>query len=173
VAKPFDKPIRESPADDPQQFLLYRMENEAIGARQYLSLTRNELTRYLKGLVKTYKAPPVKIVFEDLGVWAAEWREPNIIVFGAKRASRDILTAAHEFAHHLHGWIAEERVQENHGREFMACYMSVLDVSRMIPVVGMRAICKSYGIKFADPGTEPDGEKLAAIVRRNFRKEEA
>ena len=166
MAKPFAKPIRESPESDPQQYLLYRMENEAIGARQYLSLTRNELTRYLNGLVKTYRTPPVKIVFEDLGDWAAEWRDPNIIVFGTKRSSRDILTAAHEFSHHLHGHLAEDFVHENHGREFMACYMSVLDVSRMIPVVGMRAICKSYGIKFADPGTEPDVEKLAKIVRR-------
>jgi hypothetical protein len=165
MAKPFDRPIKESPANDPQQYLLYRMENEAIGARQYLRLTTRQVKTYVTGLVRTYGMPKIELKFEDLGRWAAEWREPNIIVFGRKTTSRDLLTAAHEVGHHLHGWLSAGLDQQAHGPEFMACYMSILDTSRFIPIAGMKAICRSYGLKFKDPTDDQDINTLKKIVR--------
>lgn len=164
MPKPFGYPLRKSPASDPQQFRLYRMENEAIGARQYLQLGDDELKRYVNGLVRAYRMPRVKVVFRDLGRWAAEWEEPNILTFGTKTTSRDLLTAAHEVAHHLHNWLIDGALQQNHGKEFLGCYMSILDTSRFIPVVGMRAICERYKLEYVDPGEGGDVAKLKKAV---------
>lgn len=158
------RPIKRSPKSDPQQYRIYRMENEAIGARSYLHLSRADLRKYLRALTRTFTTPPVKVVFEDLGRWAAEWREPNIIVFGQKTTSRDLLTAAHEFAHHLHGYISGDVIHENHGKEFMGCYMAVLDVSRFIPVYGMRAICAKYKIAYVDPGDKCNMKRFQRTI---------
>jgi hypothetical protein len=160
----YRRPVKRSPKSDPQQYRLYRIENELIGARSYLRLSREDLRRYIRALTRTFKTPPVKVVFEDIGKWAAEWREPNIIVFGKKTTSRDLLTAAHEFAHHLHGHLIGDRPQPNHGKEFMGCYMLVLDVSRFIPIIGMRAICTKAKLEFVDPGETCNVKRFQRMI---------
>lgn len=145
-------PLKKSPKSDPQQRLVYRMENEAIGARSYMGLTQREAQRFARAVCREYRLPRVEIRFKDLGKWAAEWAPPNIITLGTKKCSRDLLTVAHELAHHLHEAIVPNTTQEAHGAEFMACYMSVLDTCRMIPVIAMRAICETYKIRYLDPG---------------------
>lgn len=165
MALSYRKPIKRSPPSDPQQYLLYRMENEAIGARHYMRLTRRQLSMYIRSLVRVYGMPKVQILFEDLGRWAAEWRPPNILVFGKKTTSRDLLTAAHEVAHHLHAYLAKGLDQQDHGPQFMACYMHILDTSRFIPLVGMRAVCDRYGIKYLGLGDNVSVKKLMKVVR--------
>jgi hypothetical protein len=140
------------------------MENEAIGARSYLRLSRETLEKFIRSMCRQYRLPKVKIEYQDLGRWAAEWEYPNILRFGKKTTSRDLLTAAHELAHYLHSHIAPNNEHEPHGAEFMGCYMSVLDTVRFIPVRGMRAICDSYQIRYVDPGTTSSYLKLTKAV---------
>ena len=160
----YRKEIHKSPASDPQRYLVYRMEAEAFGGRGYYRLTRPSLKRLARSLCKNYGMPQVKIRFKDLGRWAAEWEEPNILTFGTKKTSQDLITLIHELAHHLHHHMHPLQDQEGHGPEFMACYMSILDVGRIIPVVGMRAICDSYGVRFVDPGTRNSLRDLRKAV---------
>lgn len=152
MARPYKRPLKKSPKSDPQQYLVYRMENEAIGARSYMGLTQREAQRFARAVCREYRLPRVEIRFKDLGRWAAEWAPPNIITLGKKKISRDLLTVAHELAHHLHETINPASAQESHGAEFMACYMHILDTCRMIPLVGMRAICDVYKINYLEPG---------------------
>lgn len=165
MAIKYKRPIKKSPKSDPQQYLVYRMENEALGARSYMSLTRRDLARFVRAICRQYKLPKVELKYEDLGRWAAEWRSPNVIVLGMKKISRDLLTIVHELAHHLHEVIAPDLPQESHGAEFMGCYMSILDTARIIPVIGMRAICADYKIRYVDPGTRSNLTKLRRAVR--------
>lgn len=165
MAIKYKRPIKKSPKSDPQQYLVYRMENEAIGARNYLSLTRRTVERFARAVCRQYRLPRIQFRYTDLGKWAAEWMEPNIITVGVRTTSRDLLTVAHELAHHLHEQIAGDLAQESHGPEFMGCYMSILDTARIIPVPGMRAICKHYKIKFVDPGTRSSIRTLRRAVR--------
>lgn len=164
MAKHFQFPIKRSPSTDSQQYLVYRMENEAIGARKYATLTRPAITRLIRSICREYQLPQVTVLFEDLGEWTAEWRPPSTIVFGKKMTSKGLLTVTHEMAHHLHYHVAgvDSLGHEDHGPEFMACHMSILDTARIIPVVGMRAICDAYKIKYADPGVK---NSLAALKR--------
>lgn len=164
MAKQFQLPIKRSPAKDPQQYLVYRMENEAIGARRYTQLSRKAIARLIRSICREYKLPKVNVQFADLGDWTAQWDAPATITFGKKASAKSILTITHEMAHHLHYHLAgiESFKHEDHGAEFMACHMSILDTARVIPVVGMRAICEAYKIQYADPGTK---NSLTALKR--------
>ena len=139
------------------------MEGESISAKNYVALPKKSIVRFAKSICKIYGIPQVEIHFRNLGQWTAEWMEPNIITLGRKNNSKGIVTIAHELAHHLHNSIAGmDKGHQDHGPEYMACYMSILDTSRIIPVVGMRAICDSYKSKDADPGTK---NSLSALRR--------
>ena len=165
-------PVKRSPKSDPQQYRVYRMENEAIGARSYHKLTKAMQRTLVASVCKNYGVPAAKLVWRDLGRWAAEWVQPNTIRLNVfKGTSRDVLTLTHELAHHVHHWLSKgaDETQQAHGPEFMACHMSILDTCRVIPVIGMRAICAAWKIRYADPGTTNSLAKLKRIVRGRNR----
>lgn len=167
-------PIRRSPKADPQQYRVYRMENEAIGSRHYRRLSRRGIRTLIRSVCRDYGVAVPRIVWKDLGRWSAEWStragtEKRTISFSTrKKMSRDMLTVTHELAHHLHyefaGLIADK--QENHGPQFMACHMSILDTCRIIPIIGMRAICDAWRIRYVDPGTTRSPAKLKRVITR-------
>lgn len=169
----FRYPLKRSPKSDPQQYRVYRMENEAIGARQLVQLTRNAVRSLVKGVCRNYHVPVADVAWSDLGRWAAEWREqPSqstslIVLSTRKRTGRDVLTLTHELAHHVHHWLSDgaSAGHESHGREFMGCHMSILDTCRVIPVVGMRAICEAWKVRYADPGTRQSLPRLKRIAQ--------
>ena len=169
----FDMPLRRSPKSDPQQYRVYRMENEAIGARQYMQLTRGKIRALVRGVCKNYHVPAPVVLWADLGRWSAEWREQaserarGIVFNPSKKIAHDILTVTHELAHHLHYCLSAGawQAQESHGPEFMACHMSILDTCRVIPVVGMRAVCAAWEVRFHDPGTRQSLARLQQICR--------
>lgn len=166
-------PVKRSPKSDPQQYRVYRMENEAIGARQYQRLPREEIRKLATAVCRNYRVPVAELIWGDLGKWAAEWNPPGatqragwIVLNTKKDTARDLLTITHELAHHLHFWLADDGAvdQEAHGPQFMACHISILDTCRMIPVVGMRAICDAWKVRYADPGTSNSLKVLRGIV---------
>ena len=171
MPQPFSFPARRSPKSDPQQYRVYRMESEAIGARTYARLTRKASRSLARSVCRAYGVPQVKLVWRDLGTWAAEWNNGVIYLSSKKGTARDFITLTHELAHHIHWHLGGDVTNdhEGHGPEFMACHMSVLDTCRMIPVVGMREICKAWKVRFADPGTGNSLAKLQRIVRRRKR----
>lgn len=166
--------VKRSPPADPQQYRVYRLENEAIGARHYARLTRSTIRRLVRSVCRAYRLPQPDVVWKDLGKWAAQWeshegvRRRTISFNTHKQTSSDLLTVTHELAHHLHyelgGEIAD--TQESHGPQFMACHMSILDTCRVIPVIGMRAICDRYKIRYIDPG---DNNSIAQLQRAILR----
>lgn len=166
----FARSIQRSPKSDPQQFKVYRMENEAIGGRNYAILSRSAAMAVARGICKQYGVRPPRIQWANLGRWAAEWREhpsdgePSIVFSTTKRTARCLLTVTHEVAHHLHYELSDGawENQESHGPEFMGVHMSVLDTIRMIPVCAMRAVCDKYKIRYADPG---EGSSLSRLTR--------
>ncbi|MGH8335595.1 MAG: hypothetical protein ACRETL_01940 [Gammaproteobacteria bacterium] len=164
MPKRYETPLKRSPKSDPQQYRVYRMELEAIGARQYLILTRPKIRRLLRTLGTLYHVPRVKVVFNGMTQWAAEWEEPNIIRIGAKQTSQDLLTALHEFAHHLHHYVAPQAQQQPHGPQFMCCYMSVLDTVRFLPISAMRAVCEDYEVKYIAPKSHDGVSQLARRI---------
>jgi hypothetical protein len=164
-------PIKRSPKSDPQQYRVYRMENEAIGARKYMSMDPKTTVQLARSVCRHYRVPVVKLEWVNLGKWAAEWEGRVIRLSTKKKTSRDILTFTHELAHHVHYWLSEgaSEEQQSHGPEFMGCHMSVLDTCRVIPVVGMRAVCEAWNVRFMDPGTHNSLKTLKRIVSNGRR----
>lgn len=149
----FRNPIPRAPRNDPQRSRVYRMETEAIGARNYMRMSRSDVKRFVRSVCRAYGLPRVKIIYKDLGRWAAQWVEPNIIELGRKSSSRDLITLAHELAHHLHHQLSPDDTA-GHGPEFMTCHMSILDMARIVPYEAMRVICRLYGVlhsRVSDP----------------------
>ena len=165
MARRFRKPIKRSPKSDPQRNLVYRMESEAIGGRMYLTLTKRKILSLIKNLARNYSIAPVPVRFTDMTSCAAMWEPPGVITFGAKTTSRDLLTALHEFAHHLHYVIEPLDTHQGHGPEFMCCYMSVLDTVRFIPIEAMAAVCDKYKIKYIRPRETHGVDELGKLIK--------
>ena len=168
----FRYPVTRSPKSDPQQYRVYRMENEAIGARSYVKLDRDTVRSLVRSVCRNYGVPLAKVEWTSkLGRWAAEWDNGTIRLSTKKGTARDVLTITHELAHHLHHYLSDgtDGQHQSHGPEFMACHMSVLDTCRVIPVVGMRAICAAWKVRYTDPGTGSSLKKLQGIVRGSHR----
>lgn len=169
VAAKFRYPVKRSPKSDPQQYRVYRMENEAIGARAYQQLTRERIRVLTRSVCRNYRVPRARLEWANLGKWAAEWEDGTIRLNTKKGSARDVLTITHELAHHVHYHLAQHDDHESHGPEFMACHMSILDTCRVVPVVGMRAVCKAWKVRYVDPGTKNSLTKLKRIVRGRNR----
>lgn len=157
VAK-FRMPIRRSPKNDPQQYLLYRMEQECFGGMWRGKMTLKAIRSLADSVCKNYGVSKVKISFKDLGNWAGQCLSNSKIEINPnKRAALSIICILHELAHHIHNQLVPYDIliqQESHGAEFMACYMSVLDTTRIVPLAGMRAILKNYDLFYIDPGDD-------------------
>lgn len=165
---PFRRAVRRSPKADPQQYELYRMESEAIGAMGTMRMQPSEIRKFLRRLCTNCKVAQVKVEFTNMPGTAAEWSPPNIIRFStAKGTARDMITVTHEFAHHLHDQLIPGSSHQNHGPQFVACHMAVLDSVRYIPMYAMKVICERYGIAYMDFG--PDGQDLAALQKALWR----
>lgn len=166
VAK-FQMPIKRSPKTDPQQYRLYRMEQECFGGMWRGKMTLKAIRALASAVCRNYRIAPVKINFKDLGGWAGQcWLHAEIDINPNKRAALSVLCIAHELAHHIHNQLVPHELlvtQEPHGPEFLACYMSVLDTIRIIPLTATRAIFKSYKLRFTDPG---ESNNLATLQRR-------
>lgn len=166
---PYKWPLKKSPASDSQRELVYRMESEAIGAKMFMRLSPDVISKVLRSLCKKFHVPPVRIEYKNFKTYAAEWESPNIIRFSKhKGTARDLITVLHEFAHHMHAHYTDGSFQyEAHGPEFMTCYIAVLDVSRYMPTAAMRLICDNYKIKYLTFGRNPfDMPKLKKAIRR-------
>lgn len=140
------------------------MESEAIGCGGYVKLSQKTLRKFARVICRKYGVPQVRVKFSDLGRWAAEWSEPNLITMNPhKVGALDLIVIAHELAHHLHNIVSMGLDQESHGPEFLCCYMSIFDTGRIVPVEGMRAVFKKYRLRYVDPGTSGS---LKTLIRR-------
>lgn len=165
MAKRLPKYCKQSPKKDPQRNLVYFMEGDSFGALQGRArMTRAAIRAFAKKVCRNYKLPQVNVQFSKINDCAANWVEPRTIVFNPKVPwSHGLLVVVHELAHHLHFSICPTGHQD-HGPEFMCCYMDILDTTRTVPLVGMRAVCDSYGVKYADRGKDNSLKALKKAV---------
>lgn len=168
----FLMPVAKSSKKDPQQYRLYRMERECFDGICRAQLTLPQIKTFAKAVCRNYGVPGVTFRLKDIGHWTGMcWTDGNIDLNRKKRKSRTIITVAHELAHHVHNWLVPHLIakQQNHGPEFLACYMSILDTSRIVPMQGMRAILQSYDLQYIDPG---DNCSLSTLKRRISKEPE-
>lgn len=163
----FRMPIAKASRKDPQQFRLYRMEQECFKGLDRAELTLKQIERFTRAVARNYRVPTPTIKFVDLGKWSGQcWVSGLIELNPKRRGSRSVLTIAHEMAHHIHNHLVPDKYakHQSHGPEFLCCYMSLLDTARIMPLVATRALFTSYRLKFIDPGDVPDRSVLIARI---------
>ena len=157
---------KRRPARDPQQYLVYRMESEALGHCGRMKLSDSAIESLCRAIARNYGVPDLRINWKPMRD-AAVWHDNDVLDLSTtKGTSRDLITITHEMGHQIHYHLSDgnDKNHQNHGPEFMACHLSILDSCRIIPIVGMKAICDSYGIAYFDPGV--DGKSLVDILKR-------
>lgn len=130
---------------DPQGRAVYVMERRELRGHYRHTVDRDDLRRALRRLARSFDTtvPPLNTArLSRYGVW-----EDGVITLDSERGC-NYLTLAHEMAHHVtyerHGY----RVQD-HGPTFVRVYAQALDILRVVPFAGMRAICRKYRVRIA------------------------
>ncbi len=142
---------------DPQRRKLTHMERHYDGCtikhhaeRQHLIDVRDHACRY-------YNLPPIKMYVvrrkspqeghEDLG-WTDTYANGSVALYlNACWYGDNVQTLLHELAHYITDSHYEDH--ENHGRQFCAIYMHLLDKYKMLPSDAFRLLAKRFGIKIA------------------------
>lgn len=140
------------------------MEHEALGARGYEGLPRDGVLQFVAGTCRSLRVPLATVQFKNIGAWSGDYGGGLVRINPTRKGAMCLLTIAHELGHHVHAMLAPDNDDEPHGPQFMAAYMAVLDNGRILPVVGMRAICDHYKIKYNDPGTRNSLRALRRAV---------
>jgi len=143
---------------DPQRHLVYAMERKIIGWTVHTTMPVNDLLDVAIHACKKYDAdvPEIKII-----------NKPKLRVFGysdhkitlnAGYNGQNLSTFLHELAHWLQDEVWHQTndwdlicPQEDHGPEFMAIYIHLLDQYKMMPRNQMIDLCDECGIIYDEP----------------------
>lgn len=153
-----------SPKKDPQQYEVYALECGFKGAG-YCSLTREEIKRLCVDVAEAYEVPPVTLRFRRFkDDTAGQCHQDGLIELSTRKVLWTMRVVLHELAHHVHNWaIKKAHEHQAHGPEFMACYIHLLAVARVVPIVAMQALCNKFNVKYIDPG---ERSSLKSLQRR-------
>jgi hypothetical protein len=118
-----------------------------------------------RSVCRIYGVPQARLYRRPLGKWAAMWYEGDILLNRDKSTSTDLNTILHELSHHLHWHLSGSNYNkhEDHGPQFMACYMSIMDTVRVLPRDAFAVICERRGLRYNPPG--PSVISLRKVIR--------
>lgn len=109
------------------------------------------LLRYVRMVCRLYGLPRVTVrvqTIESKGVYRFNDRHTYIALDPAW--GMNAVTLAHELAHYVtHKKFPKTR--QDHGPRFVRVYAEVLHIMRLMPLAGMKAICRKHGVKMARP----------------------
>jgi len=131
---------------DPQAERVYRMESEELSGHCRSVCDDATLKRFLRQGCAIYEVPVPQLV--EGGRKLGGWYDSITCSIGLNPdCGRNLLTLAHELAHHV-VTVKWPRAQD-HGATFVRVYAELLDLMRLVPIAGMRQICRRYGVRMA------------------------
>lgn len=133
---------------DPNKAALYRMElREFSGVWRHVKQPLKYLRRRASAICRLYQVPRVRVRPGEVSAGCAEYGpDERVIVLDEK--ARNLITLAHELAHHII-WERHGNRAQDHGPLFVLVYGQVLSSLRCCPIAGWRAACRRYGVKMA------------------------
>lgn len=134
--------------DDPQKQAVYAMERRELGGHYRHTVRLKLLRRTTRRLCRLYEVPPVTIRVRRIRGSDALYWEHYASIELCPRTGRNYATVAHELAHHI-AWHRHRNRVQDHGPTWMKYFSQVLHSMRLVPIAGMRSICRKHGIKIA------------------------
>lgn len=137
-------------AQDPQRKLLYAMEfRELRGQWRGNKTSKKTLDRYMRLVCRLYGLPRLVIRYRTIatkGVYLHDARGCRITL--DRQWGCNAVTLAHELAH----YVTHKKfpaTKQDHGARFVRVYAEVLHILRLMPIEGMKAICRKHGVRMA------------------------
>jgi predicted SprT family Zn-dependent metalloprotease len=140
----------QSVEEDPQREILYNMEfSELRGHWRGTKTKLKTLHRYVRLVCRLYGLQRPTLFCRRIkgGGQAVYWSEHNSIQLDPTWG-RVPVVLAHELAHHV-TFNKSAKVVQDHGPRFVRVYAEVLHIMRLMPMQGMKAICRKHGVKMA------------------------
>lgn len=133
------------PKSDPQRDKVYWLEAEINGTWNIDAASRSSLTYALGKLSRHYRVPEpgLKIVSKKGG--DSGWYEDETIVLNRAMGGANLHVLIHEFAHYVTDCYYED--VENHGPEFAAIYMYLLDKYSILPHECFRLLARKHRVR--------------------------
>jgi hypothetical protein len=137
---------------DPNKQAVYRMEKrEFAGVWLHVKQPMKYLQRRANAVCRLYEVPTVRLRVGRVEGGCAEYDSVDRLIRIDDRhkvTARNLLTVAHELAHHI-VWERHGNRAQDHGPMFVLVYGQVLSSLRLCPFAGWRAACKRHGVKMA------------------------
>tara|TARA_R100001143_G_scaffold28420_2_gene28092 strand:+ start:11388 stop:11909 length:522 start_codon:yes stop_codon:yes gene_type:complete len=144
---------------DPQRTRLYKLEREFIGTSVYHQASQKHLCLLARHVCSYYCVPEIRVVvYNDpdqkcFGESVSYSDDDFVTTYGHEiRLNRgyhgaNLTTLLHELAHYISDQYFEHH--RDHGAQFCAIYMHLLDKYRVLPAFAFRALAKKWGVKIA------------------------
>ena len=131
------------PKADPQREDLYWLEAEFGGWWHHVRSTRQQLNDLVTAVCKYYRVEPPRLVISRKQANHDGDYADNVITLYSGGDNVGVLM--HELAHHVTDEFYPEA--QNHGPEFCAIYMHLLDKWAWLPNEEFRRLAKKYKVK--------------------------
>jgi hypothetical protein len=131
---------------DPQKERVYEMEHAELAGHVRGRVTPHALHDMARQACQLYKLDSPRIECGIKG--SAGWYDYQTRTIGlSAEHGYNLLTLAHELAH----YIVDQKWQRSapHGPTFVRTYAELLDLMRLVPIAGFRAICRRHKVRIA------------------------
>ncbi len=134
---------------DPQAKKVYSMEKAELSGHYMGKMTLREIRSISNKLCKEYRVPKVQIYVRSYDsshevVWGIYYPDFMKIALHPK-VGKCLLILLHELAHHIA--MIKHPYAQQHGPTWMGIYAGLVNKMNLVPLCGMRAICKRHGIR--------------------------
>lgn len=136
-------------AEDPQADRLYEMEAVEFSFMRRHRCALKDLVGFNRIFCTMAEVPlaRIQVVGPSSRDWVGRYDPQTFLIELDGRQGLNGGVFAHELAHHL-TFNLHPRAQD-HGPLFARRYGQLLDLMRLFPLPGFRAICRKYGVRIA------------------------
>lgn len=147
VDKPGLKNIKKPLPDDPQKWIVYRMEKELVGWAVYAHVDLEDLQRIADYMCRKAGVKRCGVVLENKGKQRIYgWTMDYTIHLNQDYHGDNTAVLVHELAHYVNHQLNGEDLAV-HGPEFVGVYGWVLDTLNLFPYLQYVALCEQYGVE--------------------------
>ena len=150
ISKWFTHPppkLKPDQKHDPQRRRCYHMERKFDGGTIGTKTDRQTLQSIVTHACNKYKVEPPRLVVGRKKEKVIGYCDEDHIYLNSWFHGQNTHTLLHELAH----WMVQSMFDEyeNHGPEFMAIYMHLLDAYRLLPEWAFKRYAREYKLKIA------------------------